>query len=150
MSEYYHKDIFGSVVDIDLSMEEEISDEVKAAGAGRGDFAAIFAFTDAIADRKKKDAWVLYEKALASGMVPEQLFYKVMWIVKTLLTVMRTKSAEEAGMKTFPYNKARAALKNWKEGEVEKLSEELVEGYHKVRRGEGEMETMLEKILLSL
>ena len=147
--EFYHKDIFGSVVDLNLSVDDEISDAVKAASADKG-FFDTFAFTDALAERKKKDAWVLYQKALASGLVAEQLFYRAMWMMKTLLTVMRTKSAEEAGMKTFPYNKAKGFLRNWKEGEIEKLSQELVEGYHKARRGEGEIETMLEKVLLSL
>ncbi len=146
--EFYHQDIFGSVIDLDLSQVEEVSDAVKGASAGRGEFNT-FALTDAIGERKKKDAWVLYQKALASGMVAEQLFYKVMWLCKTMLLSSRV-SAEESGLNPFVYRKSKSFLKNYKEGEIEKLSQELVEGYHKARRGEGEIGTMLEKLLLNL
>jgi hypothetical protein len=149
-TEFYHKDIFGTVVDVSFAEDEEITDAVKSAGAGRGDFSAIFAFTDAIGDRKKKDAWVLYRKALASGQVAEQLFYKAVWVVKTMLIAQRTESYKETDMKEYPYKKAKGFLRNWKQGEIEKLSEDLVVGYHKVRRGEGDMETMLEKLILRL
>lgn len=110
----------------------------------------IFSLTDAIGARQKRDAWVLYHKALASGMVPEEVFYKLVWQVKTLLTAQKTKNVAETEMKPFPYNKAKGYLKNFKPGELEKLSAELVGGYHRVRRGEGEMETLVERFLLKL
>lgn len=110
----------------------------------------IFLLTDAIGARDKRDAWVLYRKALSSGMVPEEVFYKLVWQVKTLLIAQKTKSVAETEMKPFPYNKAKGCLKNFKPGELEKLSAELVNGYHRVRRGEGEMETLVERFLLKL
>jgi len=61
-----------------------------------------------------------------------------------------TKSAEEADMKPFPYSKAKSFLKNFKPNELEKLSEALVVGYHQARRGEEEIETFIEKTILSL
>lgn len=144
--EFYHKNIFNEVVDLNPTpMEEEDLLGPKA----RADF-NIFALTDSIGTRNKKDAWVLYQKALASGMSAEEIFWKVVWYVKTLLTASRTKSAEEAGMKAYPYTKAKSSLKNFKEGELEKLSENLVVGYHKARRGEGEIDALIEKMLLSL
>lgn len=149
MSEFYHKDIFGTVVDIEIREEEEISDAVKSASSEKGEFNT-FAFTDAIGERKKKDAWVLYEKALASGQVAEQLFYKVMWLLKTMLLAQKCATAEEAKLNPFVYRKSKGFLKNYKPGEIEKLSQELVEGYHKARRGEGEIETLVEKVLLKL
>jgi len=115
----------------------------------RGEF-NIFSLTDAIGRRNKREAWALYQKALASGMVPEEIFYRVFWQVKTMLLAGRTKSAEETDMKAFPYNKAKSFLKNFKPGELEKLSEKLVVGYHQSRRGIGEIETLLEKIILGL
>ncbi len=110
----------------------------------------IFSLTDAVAARDKRQAWMLYQKALASGMAPEEVFYKIVWQVKTLLTAEKTKSVSETEMKPFPYNKAKSALKNFKSGELEELSESLVTGYHKIRRGEGEMETLVEKIILTI
>lgn len=148
MSEFYHKDIFGEVVDLEFGLDEE---QTTTKAAGRNfEFSQIFAFTDAIGERKKKDSWVLYRKAVASGQVPEQLFYKAMWVVKTMLLAKRTKVYTETDMKEFPYKKAKGFLRNWPGEELEKLSESLVIGYHEVRRGSIEMEMMLERILLNL
>lgn len=110
----------------------------------------IFSFTDAIGARNKREAWMLYQKALASGMVAEELFYKFVWQVKIMLLASRTNSALEADMKDYPYRKAKGFLKNFKSMELERLSEKLVLGYHSVRRGEGEIETFVEKTILSL
>ena len=110
----------------------------------------IFSLTDAIGARNKREAWMLYRKALASGMVPEEVFFKLVWQVKTMLIASRTRSAEEAEMKTFPYNKAKGFLRNFKASELEKLSEALVKSYHELRRGYKDAETVVEKALLSL
>jgi hypothetical protein len=145
--EFYHKDLFGSVINVDLAKAEEETDMVGP--KGRSDF-NIFALTDAIGARDKRGAWVLYRKALASGMAPEEVFYKLVWQVKSLLLAKNTKSADEAGMKAYPYSKAQGYLKNFQGDELENLSQELVIGYHQARRGKGEMETFVEKVLLKL
>lgn len=110
----------------------------------------IFSLTEVFSQRKKKEAWVLYQKALHAGLSPEEVFYKLFWQVKTLLLADKTKSAVEAGLKPFPYNKAKSALRNFKPGELENISRNLVSGYHRVRRGEGEMETLVERVILSI
>ena len=143
-SESYGTNLFGESVDTPNAEEDEV-----IGPKVRGDF-NIFSFTDAIGLRKKRDAWILYRKALSTGVSAEELFYKVFWQVKIMLLAGKTKSPTEAGMKPFPYNKARGFLKNFKSGELEALSFSLVSGYHQVRRGEGETETLLEKMLLSL
>lgn len=137
-------DIFGEQTEVNVEQ-----DEFDVGSKSKSDF-NIFLLTDAIGARNKKNAWVLYQKALASGMVAEEIFWKVMWAIKTMLLAQKTKTAEEAEMKTFPYNKAKGNLKNFKDGELEKISENLVIGYHNARRGIGEIETLVEKILLSL
>jgi DNA polymerase III delta subunit len=142
--ELYSANLFGEKVEV---KEEEEGDVVGP--KARPEF-NVFALTDAIGSRNKREAWVLYHKALASGLVPEELFYKVQWQVKTMLLATKTKTAEEADMKSYPYSKAKGFLKNFKPGELEKLSEDLVRGYHEVRRGNEETETFVEKTLLSL
>jgi hypothetical protein len=147
--EFYHKNIFGEVVDInlaDLPAGGEDDDQIKAK---RSDF-NIFSLTDAIGARDKKNAWVLYQKALAGGMAPDEIFWKVVWAIKTMLIAKCTNSAEEAEMKPFPYSKAKSNLKNFKDGELEQISENLVVGYHNARRGIGEIDSLIEKILLGL
>lgn len=142
--ESYSTNLFGEKVEV----KEESEDDLIGPKA-RADF-NIFALTDAIGARKKRDAWVLFQKALAAGMVAEEVFYKLVWAVKTMLIANATANALEADMKAFPYSKAKGNLKNFKPGELEKLSENLVLGYHKARRGEGEIETLVEKTLLRL
>jgi len=142
--EMYGANLFGEEAAIPKDESEDL-----ISPKARAEF-NIFALTDAIGARNKREAWVLYQKALASGMVAEEIFYKVFWQSKTMLLALRTKSAEEADMKTFPYNKAKGFLKNWKRDELEKFSENLVRSYQQVRRGNGEMMTAVEKILLSL
>lgn len=145
--EFYHKDIFGAVVNINLG---DIEDEESLPLDNKGKEFNVFALTDAFGSRNKKEAWVLYQKALSLGVSADEIFFKLFWQVKSMLLAGRTKSAEEVDMKNFPYNKAKGFLKNFKPEELEKLSEDLVIGYHKARRGEGEMTTMVEKILLKL
>ncbi len=143
--EFYGKNLFGDVVNVGLlePKEEEIIEK-----AGR-EF-NIFPLTDAIGARDKRNAWIVYEQALASGMVADEIFWRVMWGVKSLLLAAKTESAEEAGLNPFVYKKSKSFLENWKLEELENLSESLVVGYHNARRGIGEMETMIEKVLLNL
>lgn len=143
--EFYGKNLFGEVVSLGLKDPDE-KEVVEKAGKEFN----IFPLTDAIGGRDKRNAWKIYEQALASGMSADEIFWRIMWGVKALLLAERTESAEESGLNPFVYRKSKGFLKNWKEGEVEKLSESLVVGYHNVRRGVGEMETMIEKTILNL
>ncbi|MEK7175845.1 MAG: hypothetical protein AAB695_00530, partial [Patescibacteria group bacterium] len=107
--EFFQQDIFGNTVKV----VSENSEEDVIGPAARNDF-NIFALTDAIGARKKKDAWVLYQKALASGMAAEDVFFRaVIWQVKNTLIASKTKNAGETDMKPFPYSKAKGFLKNF-------------------------------------
>ncbi len=142
--EMYSANLFGEVV---VPPKVEADDLIGP--KARADF-NIFAFTDAVGARKKRDAWVLYMKALAAGMAPEEVFYKFVWQVKTMLIAQKTKSVAETDMKPYPYSKAKDFLKGFKPGELERLSTDLVLGFYAARRGEGEVETLVEKMLLRL
>jgi len=143
--EFYGLNLFGEKVDVDLAKEEEYEEVVSK----ENDF-NIFALTDAIGARDKRSAWTIYEKALASGLTADEIFWRVMWGVKALLLSVKTNSAEEAGLNPFVFKKMKSFLNNWKVDELEKLSKTLVVGYHDARRGIGEMETMIEKTILKL
>ena len=145
--EFYHKDIFGAVVDINPSALEDIE---KMPLDKKGNEFNIFSLTDAVGARNKKEAWVLYQKALLAGVSAEEIFFKLFWQVKSMLIVSKVKGVGETDMKPFTYNKAKSFLKNFTQNELEKLSEDLVTGYILARRGGGEIETLIEKILLGL
>ena len=138
----YTSDLFGEKVEEEIVVREVVINKKSTFN--------IFLFTDALGARKKKDAWILYHKALASGMTPEEVFWKVVWQIKNMLIVRKINTAAEAGLNPFVYSKAKGFLKNFKEGELERLSEELVSGYHNARRGKGEIETLVEKFVLNL
>lgn len=143
--EFYGLNLFGERVDISPTSEKEVEVVEKA-----GKEFNIFPLTDAIGERDKRKAWVVYRQALASGMTADEIFWRVMWGVKALLLSAKTNSAEESGLNPFVYKKSKSLLKNWNTEELESLSESLVVGYHNARRGVGDMETMIEKILLTL
>lgn len=110
----------------------------------------VFAFTDALGERNRKQAWILYRQAIASGVAAEEIFWKVVWQIKTMLLAKQSGAADEAGLNPFVYRKAKGNLKQFKPGELEKMSQDLVIAYHNARRGEGEIETSVEKMLLKL
>ncbi len=118
--------------------------------AGKKEIFNVFALGDAVGERNKKNAWVLYQKGIFSGLASEQLFWVVVGQVRNMLTAVKTKNANESGLHPFVYGKAKGFLKNYKEEELERLSKKLVIGYHNARRGEGEIETLLEKTILTL
>lgn len=120
--EFYHKNIFGEAVDIDLQ-EKEGGEAMLLDKKGK-EF-NIFALADAFGSRDKKRAWVLYQQALLAGVPAERIFFTLVWKVRSMLLLK----------------------KNF---ERELLSERLVIGYHQARRGEGEIETLVEKTILSL
>lgn len=108
-----------------------------------------FALTDALAARDRKRLWLVYQRALAAGLVEEELFWKLVWQVKTLLLVQNSPHPP-AGLKPFLIDKSRRALKNFKVGELERLSARLVQLWHEARRGQADFAIGLEKLVLAI
>lgn len=107
-----------------------------------------FSMADALARRDKKSLWVLLQEAKRSGSSAEELIGILWWQLKTLRLAKQTKSAAEAGMKDFPYTKAKGALKNFKEGELERLSADLLKVWHDGHGGVREIDGGLEEWVL--
>lgn len=97
--EYYEQNLFGEMVKVDLA-EEEADSFVSEGEEYKGAF-NVFALTDSVGERDKRKSWTLYQKALAGGMSAEEVFWRIVWVVKTMLLVSKTKSAEEAEVKPF-------------------------------------------------
>lgn len=120
--EYYHKNIFGEVVDLDLQKLEE--DESMTVDKKGKEFNT-FPLADAFGSKDKRKAWILYQQALLAGVVADRIFFTLMWKLKSMMSFRRDES-------------------------LENLSLRMIIGYHQARRGEGEIETFLEKTILSL
>lgn len=110
----------------------------------------VFSLADAFGKRDKKNLWVLYQQALASGAAPEEIHGILFWQLKNMFLALCCKSAEEANLKPFPWGKARAFVKNWNESELKNLSGRFVAVYHDSRRGQHDFATALERFILQL
>jgi hypothetical protein len=101
-----------------------------------------------VAEKNKSRAWVLFQKALLSGVPAEEIFYKIVWQIKALLLIK--KYPKETGLHPFVVQKNLANIKNFTEQELINYSFDLVKIYHNVRRGLEEFPLGLEKFLISI
>jgi DNA polymerase III delta subunit len=108
----------------------------------------VWAMADALASRDKKSLWVLLQDAKRAGLAAEEIIGTLWWQLKTLRLAILTKSASDAGIKDFPYNKAKRALHNFKVGEVETLSQGLLKVYHDGHGGVRDIDEGLEEWVL--
>lgn len=108
----------------------------------------VWAMADALASRDKKSLWVQLTDAKRAGLSAEEIIGTLWWQLKTLRMAGLTKNATEAGMKDFPYNKAKRVLNNFKVGEVEMMSRNLLRIYHDGHGGVRDIDEGLEEWVL--
>lgn len=109
-----------------------------------------FSFTDAIGKRDKVVAWSLLSEGLVYGKDVEGFYNLFFWMIKGMRAAQVSSSAKEAGMKPFPYNKAKNYSKNYTPQELEKLSLKLIEASQKERKGINPLRFSIEKLILEL
>jgi len=107
-----------------------------------------FSLAEAVAAKDKRTLWVLLQEARLQGLREEEIIGMLWWQLKALRLAGMTTSATEAGMKVFPYSKAKSALRNFASGEVEQLSQSLLELYHDAHGGVNELDVALERWVL--
>lgn len=110
----------------------------------------VFSLADALCRKDKKTLWLLLNEGYRAGLSGEEIAGTLWWQLKTLRLAAVTASAEEAGMKSFPYSKAKRALSAFAEGELTTLSQSLLACYHNARLGKLELDLALERWVLSL
>ena len=109
-----------------------------------------FALTDAFMRKDRKTLWLLLMEAWKAGVTNEAIIGVLLWQVKILRLVQKTKSAEEAEQKAFVYGKAKKALGNFREGELENISRTLLTIYHDGHQGNVDIPLALEEWVLTL
>lgn len=119
------------------------------AGHSKAEF-NIFSLTDAFGKRDKKKLWVLYQRALQTDAMPEEIHGILFWQLKSMLLASGTKSAGEAGVAPFVFTKAKNFLKSYSAEELRALSSTLVRMYHDAHRGIHDFEIALERFILTL
>ncbi len=110
----------------------------------------MFSMAEALAQKDKRRLWVLLQEARLNGLREEEIIGMLWWQLKSLRLASVTRNAEEAGMKDFPYNKAKRALAIFSPDEVVKLSRSLLELYHAGHAGQRDMDIALEEWVLTL
>lgn len=110
----------------------------------------VFALSDAVGRRDKKQAWLLYRKLIEEGLSPEEIHGTIFWQIKSLAIAEVSNNYNEAKMKPFVFSKAKGFLKKFKEGEIKNWLSKLVLIYHKSHRGEYALENALEIFILGV
>lgn len=109
-----------------------------------------FQLADALARRDKRALWVLLQQARRAGLAPEELIGTLWWQMKTLRLAAITNSAKEAGIKEYPYKKARGALRSWPTEQLTERSVALLTLYHEGHSGQRELDLALEQWVLTV
>lgn len=109
-----------------------------------------FALADALAQKNKKQLWLLLHEAYAVHQSAEEIIGVLWWQLKALRLAALTTSAAEADMKDYPYNKAKRSLSHFKPDELEQLSDSLLDLYHAGHAGRTDINVALEKWVLTM
>jgi DNA polymerase III delta subunit len=72
-----------------------------------------FALADALYAKDKKKLFLELAHARAFGARGEEVAGQLFWAIKSIVIASSTATAVEAGMKPYPYDKARRALQVW-------------------------------------
>ncbi|MBI5798692.1 MAG: hypothetical protein HZB10_02060 [Candidatus Yonathbacteria bacterium] len=141
-------------------LDKGIADEIKNTRAEVEEFAGkkvdtrpafnIFSLGDALGRRNKKELWVLYQEALATGFSAEEISGTLFWAVKNLALIKKTKPGDDAGASPFVAKKTREFVKNYSEKEIADLSRSLVALYHEDHRGGEPAQIAIERFILGL
>ncbi len=109
-----------------------------------------FLLADALQSRDRKSLWLFLNEAWREGVENEQIVGLLFWQVKALRLAEKTGSAEEAGLKPFVYQKAKRALGKFTDGDLDRLSRELITIYHDGHAGKKDMSLALEQWVLTV
>jgi DNA polymerase III delta subunit len=109
----------------------------------------IFAIANYLIARDKKNLWIEYQK-LRESFVAEEIHGTLFWAFKNIMLASKTRSASEAGLKPFVYSNAKKGVSKFSQIELEEKFWELTKMLGDSRRGEGELEVMLEKWVLGI
>jgi hypothetical protein len=110
-----------------------------------------FALQDAVGEKSAKKAWIEYTKLRIDGIEAEELIFKIASKARDMLAIIKGATKEDLGIaKDFPFNKSKRDTKNWQEKSLVDFYTKLIKSYHGSRMGKEELDTALEKLLLSI
>jgi len=110
----------------------------------------VFSLAEALGKRDRKNLWVLYRRALLENISPEEIHGTLFWQAKSIALARQAKSAKEAGMKEFPFSRAKGYASNFSEKESSDLLSRLISISHDSRRGLSDISLALEELALTV
>ncbi len=108
-----------------------------------------FSLANTLALKDRRALWLLLQAAKREGMSAEEIIGILWWQIKMLKLAGLTGSATEAGVKEYPYKKAKGALLKFKAGEVDHLLMSLLRLYHAGHAGQRDIDIALERWVLT-
>tara|TARA_B100000745_G_scaffold300609_1_gene255961 strand:- start:1271 stop:1990 length:720 start_codon:yes stop_codon:yes gene_type:complete len=110
-----------------------------------------FLLTDALGERDVKKLWTLFRVAKQHGRDDEEIYGILFWMLKSIALAAQSKTAAEAGMKAYPYGKAKKACAQFaSQEEIRTLITRFSLLPQTARQQRIPLEVELEKFILSL
>ncbi len=109
----------------------------------------IFAITNYLLARDKKNLWIEYQK-LRKSFVPEEIHGTLFWCMKNIVLASHSQIATTTGLKPFVFSSAKKAMTLYSQDEVDERFWHLTKILGDSRRGEGELDVLLEKWILGV
>ena len=129
------------------SAEKVVISEEKEISSTKKEF-NIFNLADALGARDSFKAWSIYRQAIDNGLEVESIAGTLFWQVKSMLLAQRSKTAAEAGLNPFVYEKSKEHSKNYSADELSNMLNKIVIIYHDGHRGRLNMELGVERMML--
>lgn len=109
-----------------------------------------FGMTDYLCQRNKRKLWLELQTLYREGLAPEEIIGTLWWQLKTIRLAAMTNTATEAGMKDYPYKKAKQAVQAFSATELVTISHTLLAVYHDGHSGARDIRLALEEWVLTL
>ncbi len=109
-----------------------------------------FVMADALATKDKRSLWLLLQTAKENNLSAEEIIGTLWWQLKSIRLAAATRTYSEAGMKEYPYKKAKNALRVFPVELVEEKSRTLLKLYHDGHKGKRDLDIALEEWVLTL
>lgn len=128
----------------------KFAEHIEEFSADKAETFNMFSLAEALARRDKKSLWVLVQEAGMLGIREEEIIGILWWQIKSIRLASLVSSAEEAGMKDYPFRKAKQALNKFSTADIKKLSHSLLQLYHRGHKGRVDLRLALEKWVLQM
>ena len=108
-----------------------------------------FRLANALAERNKRALWIISQEAKVAGISTEELIGILWWQLKMIRLTQITSSASEAGVKDYPYQKAKQAAQHYPPERIIELMRTLLMVYHDGHGGVRDIDRALESWILN-